>query len=210
MYDSRPEGKQDHSWRVPMTDNAARDITQLLQAWRNGDPEALERLTPMVYNELHRAARISMRREAEDHTLQTTALISELYLRIAELKRVDWQSRSHFFAVCARQMRRILTDSARSRHTDKRGGAVCVISLEEAPEIAAMASPNLLLLDEALNELANFDQRKSRVVELRFFGGLNVEETAEVLGVSPDTIARDWRLAKAWLLHEMSSKVDES
>lgn len=193
-----------------MTEATTLEITELLQAWRGGDPQALDRLTPRIYGELYRSARLSMRREREGHTLQTTALINELFLRMSDLRKVDWQSRAHFFAVCARQMRRILTDSARSRQSDKRGGMVCVVSLEEAPETSAAPSTDVLLLDAALKELEKFDERKARVVELRFFGGLSVEEVGEVLAVSPETIARDWRLAKAWLLRYMSGAIDES
>ncbi len=186
-----------------------RGITEMLQAWRAGDQLALDKLTPQVYRELHRAARQCMRNERDDHTLQTTALINELYLRMAGLQSIDWQSRAHFFAICARQMRRILIDIARARQSHKRGDGVFVLPLDEAPEVSAGTQRELLAVDEALKALAQVDERKSQVVELRFFGGLSVEETAEVLKVSPDTVARDWRLAKAWLLREMSGKADE-
>jgi RNA polymerase sigma factor (TIGR02999 family) len=193
-----------------MTEGAGHEITELLLAWRSGDEQALEKLTPRVYRELHQAARRCMRKEREGHTLQTTALINELYLRLSDLQQVDWQNRTHFFALCARQMRRILTDEARLRQTEKRGGGAYVVSLDEAPEVASSAHADVLALDDALKALALLDERKSQMVELRFFGGLSVEETAEILRVSPDTVARDWRLAKAWLLREMSGKADGS
>jgi RNA polymerase sigma-70 factor, ECF subfamily len=180
------------------------EITELLQAWRHGDEYALERLTPQVYRELHRAAKSCMRRERDGHTLQTTALINELFLRLADLKEIDWQNRAHFFALCARQMRRILTDQARAHQSHKRGGGAQPVSLDAAPVVSSRPQPEVLALDGALNALAKVDSRKSQVVELRFFGGLSVEETAEVLKVSPDTVVRDWKLAKAWLLRELS------
>ena len=187
-----------------MTRSAENEITELLQAWRLGDESALEKLTPQVYRELHRAAKGCMRNERDGHILQTTALINELYLRLTELKGIDWQNRAHFFALCARQMRRILTDQARARRSHKRGSGVQPISLDAAPLVSAQTQPELLEVDGALNALAKVDLRKSQVVELRFFGGLSVEETAEVLKVSPDTVVRDWKLAKAWLLRELS------
>ena len=151
-----------------------------------------------------------MQGERTGHTLQTTALINELYLRLSDLKLIDWQSRAHFFALCARQMRRILTDQARARRSDKRGGGAQSVSLDAVPVVAPEASADLASVDDALTRLAKVDERKSRVVEMRFFGGLSVEETAEVLRVSPETVARDWRLAKAWLLREMSGERNES
>jgi RNA polymerase sigma factor (TIGR02999 family) len=193
-----------------MTEGTGHEITELLRAWRGGDEQALEKLTPRVYSELHQAARRCMRKEREGHSLQATALINELYLRLSDLKQVDWQNRAHFFAICARQMRRILTDEARLRQTEKRGGGAPVVSLDEAPEVASSSHADVLAIDDALKALALVDERKSKVVELRFFGGLSVEETAEVLNVSPDTVARDWRLAKAWLLREMSGEADGS
>lgn len=189
-----------------MTERPAHEITQLLQAWRGGDEQALEELTPQVYRELHQAARSCMRGERDGHTLQTTALINELYLRFSAFKEVDWQNRAHFFALCARQMRRILADQARARHSHKRGAGEYGVSLDEAPEIAGKSDADVIVVDDALKALARVDERKSQVVELRFFGGLSVEETAEVLRVSPDTVARDWRLAKAWLLREINGK----
>jgi RNA polymerase sigma factor (TIGR02999 family) len=182
------------------------EITDLLQAWREGDESALEKLTPQVYRELHRAAKGCMRGEREGHSMQTTALINELYLRLTDLKGISWQNRAHFFAVCARQMRRILTDQARARQSHKRGRGVIPVSLEAVPLVSSQPQPELLAIDDALTALAKVDSRKSQVVELRFFGGLSVEETAEVLGVSPDTIVRDWKLARAWLLRELSQE----
>jgi len=193
-----------------MTEPIGDEITQLLRAWRGGDEHALERLTPRVYRELHQAAKRCMQGERDGHTLQTTALINELYLRLSDLKLIDWQSRAHFFALCARQMRRILTDQARARRSDKRGGGARSVSLDVVPVVAPEARADLASVDDALTRLAKVDERKSRVVEMRFFGGLSVEETAEVLRVSPETVARDWRLAKAWLLREMSGERNES
>ena len=184
----------------------AHEITELLQAWRRGDEHALEKLTPEVYRELHRAAQQCMRAERDDHSMQTTGLINELYLRLTNLKEVDWQNRAHFFALCARQMRRILTDQARGRRSYKRGGGAQPISLDAAPLVSTQARPEVLALEGALNALEKIDPRKSQVVELRFFGGMSVEETAEVLNVSPDTVVRDWMLAKAWLLRELSQE----
>jgi RNA polymerase sigma-70 factor, ECF subfamily len=186
------------------------EITELLRAWRQGDEQALEKLTPQVYRELHRAAQRCMARERGGHTLQTTALINELYLRLADLKLIDWQNRAHFFALCARQMRRILTDQARARHSHKRGGGAQTVSLDVVPVVAPEPSADLVAVDDALDRLAKVDERKGRIVEMRFFGGLSVEETAEVLKVSPETVARDWKLAKAWLLREMSGAANET
>jgi len=189
-----------------MTEVPKHEITELLQAWRQGDEHALEKLTPQVYRELHRAARGCMARERGGHTLQTTALINELYLRLFDLKLIDWQNRAHFFALCARQMRRILTDQARARQSHKRGGGAQPVSLDVAPAVAPEASADLVAVDDALNRLAKEDERKSQVVEMRFFGGLSVEETAEVLKVSAETVMRDWKLAKAWLLRDLSGE----
>ena len=189
-----------------MTKHVEHEITELLQAWRRGDESALEKLTPQVYRELHRAAECCMRAERDGHSLQTTALINELYLRLTDLKEIDWQNRAHFFALCARQMRRILTDQARARQSHKRGGGAQPISLDAAPMVSTRIQPELLAINDALKALAKVDSRKSQVVELRFFGGLNVQETAEVLEVSPDTVVRDWKLAKAWLLRELSQE----
>ena len=189
-----------------MDEALGHEITQLLQAWRQGDEQALEKLTPQVYRELHLAAKRCMARERDGHTLQTTALINELYLRLSDLKLINWQNRAHFFALCARQMRRILTDQARARQSHKRGGGVEPVLFDEALMVAPETSTDLVAVDDALNRLATVDERKSQVVEMRFFGGLSVEEMAEVLKVSPDTVMRDWRLAKAWLLRELSGE----
>jgi RNA polymerase sigma factor (TIGR02999 family) len=180
------------------------DITRLLQAWSSGDEGALERLTPLVYDQLHRLAHSYMSREQAGQTLQTTALVHEVYLRLVDVENVDWQNRAHFYGLCARLMRRILIDFARSRNYQKRGGQIPHIELEEAATVSAVVGSELLAVDEALKQLAAVDTRKSEVVELRFFGGLTVEETAAALGVSPETVMRDWKLAKAWLLRELS------
>jgi RNA polymerase sigma factor (TIGR02999 family) len=180
------------------------EVTGLLQAWSAGDEEALEELTPLVYRELHRAARRYMAGERSSHTLQATALINEVYLRLIDARRMDWQNRAHFFAVCAQLMRRILTDFARSRRYQKRGGGAAHMPLDEALVVGSQPDSDLVELDEALKKLALVDERKSRVVELRFFGGLDVKETAKVLNVSSETVMRDWRLAKVWLVRELS------
>jgi RNA polymerase sigma-70 factor (ECF subfamily) len=185
---------------------SAHEITRLLQAWRGGDPQALEQLTPLVYSELHRTAQRYMARERADHTLQATALIDEVYLRLTDGGRVSWQDRNHFFAVCARLMRRILTDSARSRSYLKRGGDAQRITFDESLYVSGEPTADLVVLDDALRGLAKVDKRKSEVVELRFFGGLSVKEAAAVLHVSDETVKRDWRLAKLWLLREMSTE----
>jgi RNA polymerase sigma-70 factor, ECF subfamily len=189
-----------------MTLPPTHEVTQLLKAWSAGDEQALEKLTPLVYEQLHRVAQRYMAGQRPDHTLQTTALVNEVYLRLVDCGQVRWRDRAHFFAVSARLMRRILVDFARSRGYQKRGGAMPHISLEDAPSVCHEPDANLLALDEALKALATIDDRKSRVVELRFFGGLSVEETAEVLGVSTETVLRDWRLARAWLLRELSGE----
>lgn len=185
------------------------EVTRLLKAWSGGDEQALEELTPLVYRQLHQIAQRYMRGERSGHTLQTTALVNEAYLRLVDCAQVNWQDRAHFFAISANLMRRILIDFARSRGYLKRGGAVFHIPLDEAPSVSDEADVNLVALDDALNALAAVDDRKSKVVELKFFGGLSVEETAEVLRVSSDTVIRDWRLAKIWLLRELSrARVD--
>ena len=181
------------------------DITGLLQAWNHGDENALNELTALVYTDLYASARRSMRRVRPDNTVQTTALINELYIRLVDLQRVTWQNRAHFFAVCARLMRNILVDLFRSAHYLKRGGGLKRISLDASAILAADARSDLLAIDEALTRLAQLDFRKSHVIELRFFGGLSVKETAEVLKVSQETVMRDWKLAKAWLLTELSA-----
>ena len=180
------------------------EVTRLLKAWSAGDEQALEKLTPLVYRQLHQIAQRYMGGERSGHILQTTALVNEAYLRLVDCGQVNWQDRAHFFAISANLMRRILVDLARSRGYLKRGGAIPHVSLEEAPSVCDEPDVNLVALDDALKALAAVDERKSKVVELRFFGGLSVEETAEVLRISGDTVIRDWRLAKIWLLHELS------
>ena len=185
------------------------EVTRLLKAWGAGDDEALEKLTPLVYRQLHEIARRYMAGERVGHMLQTTALVNEAYLRLVDCGKVNWQDRAHFFAVSARLMRRILIDFARSRGYLKRGGAVPHIPLDESPSVCNQPDVNLVALDDALNALAAVDERKSKVVELKFFGGLNVEETAEVLRVSSDTVIRDWKFAKIWLLRELSRETPD-
>ena len=178
-------------------------VTALLQAWRAGDEQALAAMMPIVHDELRKLARRSLAGERPDHTLQATALVNEAYLRLVDLKRIQWQDRAHFFAMSARLMRRILVDHARARRYNKRGGGVRPVSLDEALHVAANAERDLVALDEALAALAATDERKARVVELRFFGGLTIDEASAVLHVSPETVGRDWRLAKAWLAREL-------
>ena len=193
-----------------MTSPASHDVTQLLLAWSEGDHGALEQLMPLVYAELRRLAKRYMRNERAGHTLQTTALIHEAYLRLIDARHVRWQNRAHFFAIAARLMRQILVDFARERGYQKRGGGARKVSLEEAPAIGQGRDEALVAVDEALSALAGIDIRKSHVVELRYFGGLSVEETAEALKVSPETVRRDWRLARSWLLRKLSGeKADE-
>ena len=179
-------------------------VTQLLKSWSAGDEQALEKLAPLVYRQLHQIAQRHMRGERSGHTLQATALVNEAYLRLVDCGNVNWQDRAHFFAVSAQLMRRILIDFARSRGYLKRGGAAPRIALQDAPSVCSEPDVNLVALDDALKTLSAIDGRKSKVVELKFFGGLDVEETAEVLGVSSDTVIRDWRLAKMWLARELS------
>ena len=180
-------------------------VTQLLHAWREGDEQALHELTPLVYPELKRLARRYMNRERAGHTLQTTELVHEAYMHLISTPHIDWRDRSHFFALCSMLMRRVLVDHARSREYQKRGGGRTLLSLEEAGDVGHDREVDLLGLDEALKRLAAFDGRKAKVVELRFFGGLTVEETADVLKRSVDTVMRDWKMAKAWLLRELDS-----
>jgi len=182
-------------------------VTGLLMQWRAGDRSALDKLFPLVYDELRRQARGYLRRQRAGQTLQTSALINETYLRLIDHKHMRWENRAHFFAVAAQAMRRILIDHARARNATKRGGEAVRVSLEEATTLAAERSAELIALDEALNELARFDERKSRVVELRYFGGLSVEETAHVLEVSTVTVMREWHAAKLWLLRALSGEV---
>ena len=179
------------------------ETTQLLRAWASGDRGALEQLTPRVYDELRRIAAHFMRDERPGRTIQTTALVHEAYLKLIDVTNVDWQHRAHFFAVSAQIMRRILLDRARRRVAFKRGGVAPRLNLDEVPDIGSGRARELIALDDALNALAQADSRKARVVEMRFFAGLSVEETAEVLKVSSDTVKRDSRLARAWLLAEL-------
>jgi RNA polymerase sigma factor (TIGR02999 family) len=180
------------------------EVTRLLLAWSEGDQEALAQLMPLVHAELHRLARHYMRNERRDHTLQTTALVNEAYLRLIDAREVRWQNRAHFFAVSARLLRQILVDFARSRGYQKRGGGARHVALDEALAVCEEKDDDLMALDEAVRALAELDPRKGQVVELRFFGGLSVDEAAEVLGVSSETVKRDWRLAKAWLRRHLS------
>lgn len=189
-----------------MPDSAPQQITQLLLAWGNGDRAALETLMPLVYDELRKVAARHMRRQRPDHSLQTTALVNEAYMRLIDSSQVRWQNRAHFFAVSAQLMRRILVDFARSRTNLKRGGAAQQVTLDEALVIAPERGTDLLALDEALTKLAELNPRQAQVVELRYFGGLNEEETAEALKVSLRTVQRDWKLARLWLYRELSSE----
>jgi RNA polymerase sigma factor (TIGR02999 family) len=189
-----------------MVVSSTHEITRLLKAWGTGDASALDQLTPLVYAELHRTARHYMGGERPQHTLQTTALINEVYLRLVDFQQISWQNRSQFFGICAQLMRRILVDFARSHRNQKRGGGVPHLPLDEALIVSSDPPADLIALDDALNALAAVDERKTRVIELRFFGGLSVEETAEVLKVSPETVMRDWKLAKVWLLRELRKK----
>lgn len=182
------------------------DVTSLLIAWSEGDEAALARLVPQVYAELHRLAHHYMRAERPGRTLQTTALVNEAYMRLVDTRRTRWESRAHFLGVAAQAMRRILVDAARARGAGKRGGAVPRVSLDELSLAAPARDTSLVALDEALSALASVDARKSRVVELRYFGGLTVAETAAVLHVSPETVHRDWHVAKAWLLRELTGE----
>ena len=179
------------------------EITRLLLAWSDGDPTALEKLLPLVEKELHRIADRYMRKEKPGHTLQTTALVNEAYFRLIDQRSVRWQNRAHFFGIAAKIMRRILLNYARDRHRAKRGGAAVQVSLSDVAVMSEAKSLELIALDEALERLAAIDKRKSRVVELRYFGGLSVEETAEVMKVSPITVIRHWNMAKAWLAREL-------
>jgi len=187
-----------------MTTPSPEAITELLLAWQGGDQAALDALVPIVHGELRRLAHRYMRREREGHLLQTTALVNEAYLRLVDARRVRWHDRVHFFAICARLMRQILVHHARSRNARKRGGTVRHVPLDESALFAPAPDADLVALDGALEALAAFDARKARVVELRFFGGLTLQETAEVLEVSADTVGRDWDLAKTWLYRRLT------
>ena len=182
------------------------EISRLLRAWGEGDRAALDQLTPLVYTELHEIAHRYMRRQHPGQTLQTSALVNEAYLRLVDVAGVRWEDRTHFFAVSAQIMRRILVDSARARLADKRGGRVEHVSLDESLDASPQGSEDLIALDDALNALEEMDARKARVVELRFFAGLSVEETADALRISVPSVKRDWKLAKAWLTRELSRR----
>ena len=186
-----------------MSPNSDAGPTELLRAWNEGDGSALDKLIPLVYDELYRLARRYMRQERPDHTLQATSLVNEAYLRLIDVNRIEWRNRSHFLALAAQMMRRILVEFARNRHRQKRGGGAVQVSLDDVPELPDSKEHDLVALSDALSGLATFDARMSQVVELRFFGGLTVDETADVLSVSPETVMRDWKTAKAWLLREI-------
>jgi len=186
-----------------MPPSGTQEVTQLLQKWSDGDSEALDQLTPVIYAELHRIARRYMRRERDGHTLQTTALVNEAYVRLIDWKNAKWENRAHFFGVSAQLMRRILVDFARKRPKSK-DTPVYLVSIEEAMAVAEGKEPELVALDEALTELAEFDERKARIVELKFFGGLKTNEIAEVIGVAEITVLREWQKAKAWLYLQLN------
>lgn len=192
--------------RPSSPDRSSPHVTELLLAWGSGDRSALDQLVPIVHQELRRLARLQMRGERDNHTLQTTALVNEAFIRLVDLRRIRWQDRAHFLALSARLMRRILVDHARSRNYLKRGGGVVSVALDDTLGIPRERTANLVALDDALDTLSRMDPRKGQVVELRFFGGLSVEETAEALSISPETVLRDWRLAKVWLLREVASR----
>lgn len=181
------------------------EVTQLLISWRNGDSEALDKLIPMVYAELRKLARRHMARESPDHTLQTSALINETYLKLVDQQNVQWQNRAHFFAVAAQVMRHILMDHARSHRYQKRGAGAPKVAFDENTGLSDERAAELVSLDDALTALAEIDPRKSRIIELRFFGGLSVEETAVIMKISPVTVSREWRAARAWLRREMAT-----
>ena len=188
------------------------EVTQLLLDWGNGDKAALDKLVPVVYQELRRLARHYMRRERPGHTLQTSALVNEAYMRLVDYKHMRWESRAHFFGVAAQAMRRILVEHARKRHFAKRGGSAISVSFDEAAMVSEKQAADLIALDDALTSLEAIDPRKSRIVELRYIGGLNIEETAEALSISPATVQREWRSAKAWLYREIKQgeTIDEA
>jgi RNA polymerase sigma factor (TIGR02999 family) len=182
------------------------NVTELLLAWGSGDTDAMQRLAPLVYQELHRLAHLHMSKERDGHTLQTSALVNEAYLKLIDVRRIRWKNRGHFFAMAGRLMRRILVDFARKRRFLKRGGAAEHVDFDENLLVSSRQSPDLVTIDDALNALASVDARKVQVVEMRYFAGLEVREIAEALNVSPETVRRDWRLAKAWLRRAISTK----
>lgn len=189
-----------------MMPSSPNEVTQLLLDWSEGDKAALDKLMPLVYDELRKLARSYLARERPGHTLQTTALVNEAYLRLVDQRSVQWQNRAHFFGIASQMMRRILVDHARSRQYKKRGGDSHLVSLDHAAVVSPERAAEVVALDDALTALAEIDQRKSQIVEMRFFGGLSIEETAEVLGVSPGTVMRDWTMAKAWLRREIEQR----
>lgn len=191
-----------------MSDSPLGDVTRLLQAWADGNQQALDELFPLVYAEIHRVAHNSLRREVPGHRLQTTELVNEAYVRLAKQKRVRWQNRSHFLGIAAQVMRRILVDQARRRQADKRGSGLPVVSIDATPIAAPETPVDVAALDDALRRLTGLDPRQGQLVELRFFGGLTVEETAEVMQISARTVKREWRSARAWLRREMSHGPD--
>ena len=189
-----------------MERKAPSDVTQLLQGWREGDSKALDALLPLVYKELRRLAHFQLRAERPDHTLQSAALVHEAYLRLVGMNVPQWESRTHFFAIAAQLMRQILVDYARRHRADKRGGRVCKLSLEDAMVASRQRDVDVIALDDALQALARIDERQSRVVELRFFAGLSLEEISKAMEIGPATVQRDWTAARAWLHREMSGK----
>ena len=194
----------------PLMESAAHQVTKLLEKWSGGDEAALEQLMPLVHDELHRLAHQHMRRENPGHILQTSALINEAYLRLVDQPQTRFENRSHFFGIAARLMRRILVDDARKRNSAKRGGSMIQVPLEEASATVADQAANVAALDDALQRLEEIDKRQGQIVELRFFGGLSIEETARVLSVSPGTVMRDWTFARAWLRNKMASGLEVS
>lgn len=191
--------------REPLMSMAPHQVTQLLQQWSEGDENALAKLMPMVHDELHRLAHQHMKRENAGHVLQTSALINEVYLRLVDQPQIRWQDRAHFFGIAARLMRHILVDDARKRNASKRGGSLIQVPLDEASAVVQEQAANVAALDDALQRLEAIDERQGKIVELRFFGGLSIEETAQVLKVSPGTVMRDWTFARAWLRNEMTT-----
>jgi RNA polymerase sigma factor (TIGR02999 family) len=189
-----------------MADSHQKDVTQLLLQWRGGDKQAVDELMPLVYQELRRLASAHLRRERPDHTLQSTALVNEAYLRLIDQRSIEWQSRAHFFGLASQMIRRILVDHARGRSAAKRGSGACKLVLDESIATPGREGLDLAALDDALTSLAAIDPQQSRIVEMRFFGGLSVDETAEVLGISPATLYREWGTARAWLFREMSGR----
>lgn len=191
---------------LELNSNQAADVTKLLLAWNKGDQGALDLLMPIVYDELRRLARRYMRSESPGHTLQATALVNDAYIRLVDQTRVNWQNRAQFFGVAAQTIRRVLVDHARARHRLKRGGDVLKVELDEGAIATERAGTDIVALDDVLNRLANVDPRKCQIIELRFFGGLSIEETAEALNISPATVKREWAFARSWLYKEMTSR----